>query len=243
MLRAAFLHVGQDATLPTILVRSIRDHNPDARIVQCSDRASPAVPGVDEVARIDGDTSHLMTFRLRCFAGLSFNAPMLFLDTDMVCADRIDATDDLAEHDVAVCMRDYNKDMLIDPGAMGVDLREYAGRTLDEVYPYLACAVIARDAGFWSACLDNLNTLPDKFHRWFGDQEAMRNVITAGGRSVGRLRESRYACLPDMAHDPAHRPKLFHFKGPTRKQWMIDGARAAGWLEPSRCRPRAGGDP
>jgi len=230
MLRVAFLHVGQDTTLPKILVRSIRDQNPEARIIQCTDRGSPDVAGVDDVVRIDGDTSRLMTFRLRCFAGLSFNEPTLFLDTDMVCADHIDAASALSDHDVAVCVREYNKDMLLDPAAMDLDLSEYAGRTLDEVYPYLACAVIARNAEFWSACLDNLNGLPAKFHRWFGDQEAMRNVIAAGGRSVGRLRESLYACLPDMIHDPAHRPKLFHFKGPMRKQWMIDGAREAGWL-------------
>ena len=230
MLRVAFLHVGTDVTLPRILVRSIRDHNSGAHVVQCTDRESPDVAGVDDVVRIDGDTNRLMTFRLRCFAGLSFNGPTLFLDTDMVCADRIDPAGELSGHDVAVCMRDYNKDMPLDPAAMDIDLREYAGRTLDEVYPYLACAVIARNADFWSACLDNLNGLPDKFHRWFGDQEAMRNVIAAG-RSVGRLSESLYACLPDMVHDPAHRPKLFHFKGPMRKQWMIDGARAAGWLD------------
>src|SRR5437870_1718029 len=105
MLRVAFLHVGQDTTLPKILVRSIQEHNPDARITQCSDHGSPDVDGVDDVARIDGDISRLMTFRLRCFAGLPFHEPTLFLDTDMVCADRIDATGDLAEHDVAVCER------------------------------------------------------------------------------------------------------------------------------------------
>jgi hypothetical protein len=230
MLRVAFLHVGQDTTLPKILVRSIREQNPEARVTQCTDRVSPTVDGVDDVIRIDGDTSRLMTFRLHCFAGLSFNEPTLFLDTDMVCADRIDAAGELGDHDVAVCVREYNKDMLLDPAAMDIDLREYAGRTLDDVYPYLACAVIARNADFWLECFDNLNSLPDKFHRWFGDQEAMRNVIGAGGRSVGRLGESLYACLPDMVRDPAHRPKLFHFKGPTRKQWMIDGAREAGWL-------------
>jgi hypothetical protein len=59
----------------------------------------------------------------------------------------------------------------------------------------------------------------------------MRNVIAAGIWSIGRLRESLYACLPDLVDDPAHRPKLVHFKGPMRKQWMIDGAREAGWLD------------
>jgi hypothetical protein len=231
VLRVAFLHVGQDTILPRIMVHSIRQFNPDARITQCTDRATPEVAGVDEVVRLDGDTNRLMTFRLRSFAGLPVNEPTLFLDTDMVCTDRIDAAGELREHDVAVCVREFNKDMPLDPRAMNLDLREYEGRTLDEVYPYLACAVIAKSPEFWSLCLDNLMGLPDKFHLWFGDQEAMRNVIATAGWSVGRLRESLYACLPDAINDPAHRPKLLHFKGPMRKQWMIDGAREAGWLD------------
>jgi hypothetical protein len=231
MLRVAFLHVGQDTVLPRILVRSIRQYNPDAHIAQCTDRASPDVSGVDQVFRLDGDTDRLMTFRLRCFAGLTISEPTLFLDTDMVCTDRIDAAAELGGHDVAVCVREFNKDMLLDPRAMDLDLHEYEGRTLNEVYPYLACAVIAKNPEFWSLCLSNLMSLPDKFHRWFGDQEAMRNVIADSDWSVGRLRESLYACLPHAVNDPTHRPKLFHFKGPMRKQWMIDGAREAGWLD------------
>lgn len=231
VLRVAFLHVGPDTVMPRIMVRSIRQFNLEAHVTQCTDRATPEVSGVDEVVRFDGDTGRLMTFRLRSFAGLPIREPTLFLDTDMVCTDRIDAVGELGEHDVCVCVREFNKDMLLDPRAMNLDLREYEGRTLDDVYPYLACAVIARNPAFWSSCLDNLMGLPDKFHRWFGDQEAMRNVIAAGGLSVGQLRESLYACLPDAVDDPAHRPKLFHFKGPMRKQWMIDNAREAGWLD------------
>ncbi|MBX9778690.1 MAG: hypothetical protein K2Y71_30325 [Xanthobacteraceae bacterium] len=230
MLRIAFLHVGQETVLARILVRSIRAHNPDVHVTQCTDGASPAVAGVDEVVRLDSDTGRLMTFRLRSFAGLPISEPTLFLDTDMVCTDRIDAAAELGQHDVCVCVREFNKDMLLDPHAMNLDLREYEGRTLNEVYPHLACAVIAKTPEFWSACLDNLMSLPEKFHHWFGDQEAIRNVIAGGGWSVGSLPESRYACLPHEVDDPAHRPKLFHFKGPMRKQMMIDGARAAGWL-------------
>jgi len=233
MARVAFLHVGPDTTLPGILVRSLREHNPDMRIVQCADRVSPQVSGVDDVLRIDADAGNLMTFRLQAFAGLAGNEPTLFLDTDMVCARPIDPAAELDDCDVAVCLREYNNAMPLDTRAMGINLTEYEGRTLGDVYPYLACAVIAKDAAFWTACLEDLRRLPAKFHKWFGDQEAMRNVIKAGGHKVGWLRESIYACLPDMHTDPSHGPKLFHFKGPLRKQMMIDGARQAGWLDPN----------
>ena len=44
----AFLHVGNDISLPTLLVRSIRATNKNAVIYQCSDTGSPAAAGIDQ---------------------------------------------------------------------------------------------------------------------------------------------------------------------------------------------------
>lgn len=229
----AFLHVGSDTVCPTVLVRSLRASNPNARIIQCSDRASPAVAGVDEVARFDSDPSRLMTFRLEAFAGLAIRQPTFFLDTDMICLQPLDPAAALQGQDVAVCRREYQRDMMLDPSAMNMDLREYRGRTIGEVYPYLACAVATAGPAFWASCRDDLARLPEKFRVWFGDQEAIRNVVDSGRYSVGWLHESTYACLIDIETDPAASPKICHFKGPGRKQLMLDCARQAGLLDPA----------
>jgi len=95
--------------------------------------------------------------------------------------------------------------------------------TLGEVYPYVACATVARDGRFWAECLNNLRTLAPKFHYWYGDQEAIRNVIRAGQFKSTLLPESLYGCLP--AASPATPPRLMRFKGGHRKPLMLEFAR------------------
>lgn len=223
--RIAFLHVGPDATLATILTRSLRAVHEDAHITQCTDRLTPPVAGVDSVFRVDGDTSRLMTFRLSVFAQFAQTGPTFFLDTDMICLRALDAEAALDGKQVAICRRQYQTRTLINPRAMNMDLPEYAGKTLGEVYPYLACAVVTRTPAFWAACQQALTNLPEKFQVWFGDQEAMKVIVEGGAFTAAWLAESAYACLPDLETNPAADPKLLHFKGPARKGMMLEVAR------------------
>ena len=225
-----FFHVGPETVYPTILVRSIRARNSTAQIVQCTDATGPAIEGVNDVVRFEGDSSLLNKFRVECYTRLPTKAPTLYLDTDMVCLQPLDLEAALDGQEAAVCLRQYNKDMPISVDAMGVDLSEYSGRTLGDVYPYVACTVITDGPRFWNACLDDMRTMPPKFWRWFSDQEAMRNVIDRNGFKVAFLPESIYACLVDVETNPSANPKICHFKGPARKQMMLDFARQVGWL-------------
>jgi hypothetical protein len=228
MTQIAFLHIGADATQPMILCRSIRAHNPGAHIIQCSDGMTPQVAGADTVVRSEGDVRNLMLFRTSAYANLPVTHPTLFLDTDMICLEPLDPTAALNGGDVAVCLREYGRDTLLNPDAMGIDLSEYVGRKLGDVYPYIGCAVVTEGPDFWKSCLDEYLRLPAKFHKWFGDQEAIRNVVNARLDRVRWLPESVYACLADVETDPTKRPKICHFKGPGRKQMMLDCAKDVG---------------
>jgi hypothetical protein len=223
-----FLHVGPANGFPTLLVRSIRAIQPDAEIIQCADASTPAVEGVSSVARFAGDTANLMTFRLHSFAGLSHAKPALYLDTDMLCVSPIDPEAELGEGDVAVCSREFNVASAFNTGFAGLDLSEYNGMTLGEVYPYVACATVTRNGAFWKECLDNLRTLAPKFHYWYGDQEAIRNVISSGRFKPRLLPESLYGCLPEAPSSPTTTPRLMHFKGGHRKPLMLEFARKLG---------------
>jgi hypothetical protein len=222
-----FLHVGPDAVMPSLLVRSLRAQHAEAEIIQCTDALTQPVAGVDTVRRHAGDITNLMTFRLESFAALERNAPAVYLDTDMLCLRPLDAQDMLGTADIAVCSREFHRDALFNPRFGNLDLGEYEGRTLAEVYPYVACTTAAPSSAFWVDCRDNLRTLHPKFHRWYGDQEAIRNVASSGKYGIGRLPESVYGCLPDEpspAESPAP-PRLLHFKGAARKGLMLDVAR------------------
>lgn len=220
-----FLHVGPAVEQPTLLVRSLRLFHPDAEVIQCTDRSTSEISGVSAVHRLEGDTSNLMTYRLASFAALERLEPALYLDTDMLCVAPIDPAAVLGGCDVAVCNREFSRGALINTRFNGLDLGEYEGRTLGEVYPYVACATIASSARFWQDCLANLHTLHRKFHSWYGDQEAIRNVVGCGKYKVGLLPESIYGLLPEAAGPRLASPRLLHFKGHHRKPLMIEFAK------------------
>lgn len=223
-----FLHVGADVVAPTLLVASIRKHLPDAEIIQCADGETPAIPGVTRTHRSSGNTGNLMTFRLDAFAGLGLEDAAAYLDTDMLLVRPLDPEKVLGSSDVALCERSFDRQSLFNPSFRGMDLSEYANRTLGEVYPYIACFTAVRGPGFWQSCCEELQTLPDKFHSWYGDQEAIRNVAARGAWRVSPAPERVYACLPEHAGRSGGTPRLLHFKGPSRKGAMLDWAKRLG---------------
>jgi hypothetical protein len=223
--QVAFLHVGQDIICPTILVRSIRAHNPDAMILQCSDSSSPQVEGTNAVQRFEGDVANLMKFRTSCFSRLQIDAPTIFLDTDMLCLQRLDPPAILHDNDIAVCRRQFDTKGLIEINLKNMSLAEYSGKTLGQVWPYLGCATVTKGNNFWIECLQNLLQLHPKFHFWYGDQEAIRNVVASNKYKTALLPESIYACLPEAQPLYGNAVKLLHFKGPGRMKMMIDHAK------------------
>jgi len=108
-----------------------------------------------------------------------------------------------------------------------MSLHEYSGMRVGAVYPYIACATISGRREFWSDCLDNLLRLDPKFHSWYGDQEAIRNVIRSGKYRISTLPESVYGCLPEY-EKRVPPPKIIHFKGSGRKSLMIARASQLG---------------
>jgi hypothetical protein len=222
----AFLHVGPDAERPALLVASLRRFHPEARIVHCADRNTPPVRGVDAVQRCDEDPAQLMSMRLSAFAELRFDTPTLFMDTDMLCVAPIDPSAALGAAEVAVCRREYRADDEFLADTWHIDLSEYKGMMLGEVYPYVACATIAKSPAFWKDCLEELTNLDPKFERWFGDQEAIRNLVRSGRYTPALLSEAEYGRLPEYLDGAEAPPKLIHFKGAARKQQMREMAKA-----------------
>jgi hypothetical protein len=224
MTTLVFMHVGGDVALPTLMARSFRRHNPDARILQVSDMTSSAIEGVDEVVRRQPTDNNIMLFRMRCFASLPAEAPTWFLDTDMLCVRPLAPPPDCGR--VAVCQREFGRDNLFNHRFRGMDMSEYAGRTLGSVYPFVGCATYVDGSDFWRVCLAEMEALDPKFHNWYGDQEAIRNVVASGREAVSMLPESLYACLPE--HERAgSEPYVFHYKG-GRKALMQERAAAEG---------------
>ena len=218
MTNFVFLHVGADPYVE-LLVHSIRKTNPNARVIQCTDKLTEKVHGTTEIYRHNGDTSNLMTFRLEAFSALRLQEPAIYLDTDMIVLGEISPEAILKDSQVICCKRSFERDSPINTSFRGMDLSEYQHQTLAEVYPIIACFTITEDSSFWLECFEDLIKLDQKFHRWYGDQEAMRNVASSGKFRINYLPESHIACLPEFAQKDIS-PLCLHVNGGQRKVWM-----------------------
>jgi hypothetical protein len=214
-----FFHVGDDITIPSMLAKSIRWSNPDSVIVFCTDKKTPNIAGVSRRVEIDGDRSKLMTYRLEAFAKCGVAGAAIYLDTDMLVLRQIHPRAILGNQKIAMCQRNFSRDAGFNGNFRNLDFREYHGRPLGEVYPYVACCTITKTPAIWADLEAILRTLNPKFHLWYGDQEALRIYAERQPQSIVPLPERIYGCLPE-ANEHVSTAAILHFKGPARKPFM-----------------------
>ncbi len=203
-----------------MLAQSIRATNPGARIIQCSDHSTQVVPNVTEVHRTPGDSSKLMIYRLNAFARLGLREPALYLDTDMLVLRQISPDALVGSHQAVLCKRSFNLQGPFIGQQRGLDFREYDGRPLGEVYPFVACATVSPNSDFWTELSNILSGLNKKFFEWYGDQEAMKAWCESRETNLyGTFPEAEYGCLPEE-REILNRAKILHFKGHHRKAAM-----------------------
>jgi hypothetical protein len=218
-----FFHIGPEIQYATLLVRSILATNPDAKIIQCTDIKTPKITGVTTTHIYSDNPEHLMTYRIRAFANLGLTTPAMYLDTDMLVKAPILTQRCLGHKNTMLCLREFDKNALHTGAQRGNDYPEHRGRPIGEVFPYIACTTITRDHRFWEDLNKIIGNLDERFHRWYGDQEAMRIWVKKQryATDVGFLPESKFACLPERIF---HRDSasILHFKGHTRKKIMTE---------------------
>lgn len=208
-----FFHVGQDISAPQKMVKSLLRHNPDAEITMCTDHSTPDVMGVTNRFEIEVDPKEFLYARVKAYARLRIEEPAVFLDTDMLVQGKIDAEGMLSGTRVAFCRRTFNRDAGFNITMRGFTFEEHNGKTMDQVYPYVGCAIATKDPEFWAEILKIYDTLHPKYRGWYGDQEALR--IYAEKYGAAEFPESIYGCLPEHKTDEA---KILHFKGAARKK-------------------------
>jgi hypothetical protein len=220
-MKFVFLHVGEDVR-PYFLVKSIRRFFPKATIIQCTDLFTKEVEGVDHVFRHSGDINNLMTFRLEAFYLLNIEDQAIYLDTDMLILKHFDL-ENYKNYDAVLCKRSFDLDALFNYSFRGMDLSEYKNKTINDVYPFLACFTLTSSSNFWKEAYNILKLLNTKFHYWYGDQEAIKNIVTRNIFNICTVDESSFACLPEKI-DQNSIPNIAHFKGPSRKSMMFEMA-------------------
>lgn len=198
-------------------VRSLRESNPDAEIIMCTDSKTPNIDGVSRRFEYDSDSTDYMEYRLRIYKELGLNCPAMYLDDDMIVRQRLDPAALLMDKQVKFCRRFFDNNAMFNVEIKGLNFDEHKGKRLGEVYPYLACATVAKDWRVWDELLHILDHIDPKYRKWYGDQEAMRIYTQMTDPDTwGELSEQSYACLPEYSHN--RMPKIVHYKGERKEQ-------------------------
>ena len=179
-----FFHVGKDISYPQKMVKSLLRHNPSANVIMCTDSTTPDVMGVTDRFEIEVDPKEILYARVKAYAKLYLEEPALFLDNDMIVQSEIDVEEMLAGTEVALCRRTFNRDAGFNITMRGLTFEEHDGKTMDQVYPYIACAVAVRDTKIWQEILNIYDTLHPKYRGWYGDQEALRIYAEKYGATI-----------------------------------------------------------
>lgn len=195
-------------------VESLRESNPYARIIMCTDSKTPVIHGTERF-EYDLDTQDFMEYRLRIYAELKLDYPAMYLDDDMIVCSEIYPEALLGNNRTLFCERSFNRDAKFNPNIKGLNFSEHEGKPMHEVFPYLACATVTKDHTVWSELLSIMDHIDPKYRKWYGDQEAMK--IWAKMNDCGTLMETQYACLPEYLDN--RDPKIIHYKG-SRKEKM-----------------------
>lgn len=196
-----------------LFVKSLRETNPDARIIMCTDSKTPVIEGTERF-ELDLDCEDYMEYRLRIYSELGLTTPAMYLDDDMIVLEEIHPESMLKGKQALFCERFFDKDLIMNTSIKGLNFKEHEGKTLYQAFPFLACATVTQDYRLWSELLDILNHIDPKYRTWYGDQEAMK--IWSKMNEVGTLSESEYACLPEYLS--GRNPKIIHYKGERKEQ-------------------------
>jgi hypothetical protein len=113
-----------------------------------------------------------------------------------------------------MCRREFHRDVQFNPYQRGIDFAEYAEMTIDDVYPFVACATATSNGDPWIEMYAMLDDMDKKYRKWYGDQEALREY--AKKHECGHIPESVVGCLPEFME--VHDAKIIHYKGPNRKK-------------------------
>lgn len=203
-MNVCFLHVGEDLTLPALMVASVHHWMPTARVIQMTDEKTKPVPGVGTLWRIPWSGKKLMTYRLLHLAGLG-DEPTLILDTDVIVQADLEGTAK-RDFDVALTKRD---------GRI-----MWGGKDIVKMMPYNTGVMFSRCGAFWQECAESCARSPDALQEWWGDQVSVHIAASSGRYKVLELPCERFNYSPKSADEDLSEKYAIHFKG-ERKNWMI----------------------
>jgi hypothetical protein len=216
-----FFHVGDDLTQPKRLVDSIRKTNAGADIVMCTDLKTPHIEGVTRRFEIEVNREYLMPSRWKAFYELNLESPAIYMDTDMVVLGSINLPALIGDRRFVFCFRSFDRMAPFDGEQRGLDFSEHHQKPLGIVYPVLACFTITKSGSEWKELYEKCASQPDKYQRWYGDQEVLREFVKSlKAHDFNYVEESKFACLPEYSVENS--PFILHYTGDRKNFGLQD---------------------
>ena len=224
-LQFAFFWVGNDISIPLALVDSIRfTYGDEAYIYQLSDKKTEPIKGVNEIIR-DELPNEIMLARLKAYSLIKTQNTTLFLDADSLIIQKLKLPD-FNKYRACLVKRDDQTSIL--NHNYPEYYPEFFNQKIIDIMPILFGLIVTPDGGkLFDELFKNALKLPDRFHRWYGDQMAMAQEWIKNKENYLLLKQEEYlfvtrtslkkAQLEDLMKNAV---KIITFKGPHSKQFI-----------------------
>ena len=193
MYTIAFFWVGDNTSIPQYLVNSIRLlMGKPVEVIQLTDEKTPAVSAVTKIQRLDL-SADIMVARLQAYAHAKASGEFTFFcDADSLFINPLDLN--FIAGNVLVTTRVNNHPI---NDQYPEFYPEFTGKMIKDVMPFLfgAIAVKGVQNEFFDSLLNMCLNLPERFHRWYGDQYSLAQAITLDEFQFGYLDPQRHLCI------------------------------------------------
>ena len=197
----------------------------DVNIVQLTDHDTEEISGVTSVKRYELP-EQIMLARLEAYSKYEPDTEeVFFCDADSIFINKLSLPKDKEQK---IFLTPRQQDFKIN-ATYPEYYEEFVDKTAKEVMPFLFGAIAIRDnqQNFFKELLNICLKLPNRFHRWYGDQFALKKYVDDGFERYTNLDTNIYLSVLRDQLTPQYlknaldsNVQLITFKGPNSKIYL-----------------------
>jgi hypothetical protein len=223
-LQFAFFWVGQNISIPSLLVKSIRiSFKNEAFIYQLTDNQTPYIEGVDKAIR-GALPKDIMLARLKAYSNLKTDKPTCFLDADSLVLQKF-SLPDFNQYRAFIIKR-LDQTSLINHNFPEF-YPEFINQKFFDLMPIFFGFIATSNGGvFFKKLLANAKKMPARFHRWYGDQMSLAEEWRKKESDFLVLSQNEYLFIVkeniDLSLLINQNTKIITFKGSEAKSHILE---------------------
>ena len=223
----AFFWVGDDTLIPTYLVKSINlVYQKKVKIFHLTNFNTPEIEGTTETLRLNLKQD-IMLARLQAYKEFPYNSNLTFFcDADSLLIQKLNLLN--FQNDIYLAKR--QEEMIMNYHYPEF-YPEFINKKATEVMPYLFGAMAIRNGkNIFSKLLEISEKLPDRFHRWYGDQYSLMKFVKQNKTLINYLPSDLYLKIMRQIPEKSilknymkNNIKMITFKGSNSKKYLEIG--------------------